>query len=105
MHGYSCGIRGHPADGENPPALLGSPINGEHIGELLRNPIQGPQRGHPGGSSTPYHLKMVIDAEIPHWVTLVAGEDAGPDGFGQAVQCVVALFYADDCLLALPRPA
>ena len=48
---------------------------------------------------------MLVDAVISHWVTLVAGDDAVPDGFEQAVQWLVALFYSDDSLLASPRPA
>ena len=42
---------------------------------------------------------------ICHWVTLVAGEEAGPDGFGPAVQWMATFFYANDGLLVFPRPA
>ena len=41
---------------------------------------------------------------IRYWVTLVGGEEAGPDGFGWVFQWLASLFYADNGLLALPRP-
>ena len=45
----------------------------------------------------------MVDLVICHWVTLVTGEEVQPDGFGWAVQCLVALFYDADGLLASPR--
>ena len=48
---------------------------------------------------------MVVDAVIRHWVTLVEGEEAVPDVFEQVVQCLEALFYTKNVLLALSRPA
>ena len=42
---------------------------------------------------------------IHQWVVLVAGEEAGPEGFGRAVQWLEAFFYADDGILASPRSA
>ena len=48
---------------------------------------------------------MVVDAAIRYWVTLVAGEETGPEGFGRVVQRLAAFFYNKDGLLASPRPA
>ena len=42
---------------------------------------------------------------ICHWVKLIAGEKAGPDGFRRAMQCLAAIFYADDGILNSPRMA
>ena len=48
---------------------------------------------------------MVVDALICHWFTLVEGEEVGLDGFGRAVQWLVAFFYADDGHLSLTGPS
>ena len=42
---------------------------------------------------------------ISNWVTLVVGEEAGPDRFKWSIQCLSKFFYANDGLLASPRPA
>ena len=47
---------------------------------------------------------MVVESVIRHWVTLVAWEGEGPDGFGRYIQWLEALFQSNDILLALPRP-
>ena len=49
-------------------------------------------------------FNIVVDALICHWFTLVEGEEVGLDGFGRAVQWLVAFFYAKDGHLALPGP-
>ena len=46
---------------------------------------------------------MVVDVVIFHWVALVSGEEAVPDGLGRVVQWMTAFFYANDGLLASPR--
>ena len=58
-----------------------------------------------GGPLSPTIFKMVVEVVICHWVMLLAGGEAGPDGFWQVVQWLVALFYADDVHLASPRPS
>ena len=35
-----------------------------------------------------------------HWVTLVTGEEAVPEGFLWAIQWLAVFFYADDGILA-----
>ena len=35
----------------------------------------------------------------------MVGEEAGPDGFGWAIQWLAAFFYVDDGLLALTNPS
>ena len=66
-------------------------------------------KGHQGvtqGDPLPHTIfKVAVDTAIHHWVTLVTGEDAEPDGFGWAFQWLVAFFYSDNGLLASPRPA
>ena len=47
---------------------------------------------------------MVLDTVIYHWETVAAVYEAGPEGFGRAVQIPVRLFYTDNGLLAPPRP-
>ena len=49
-------------------------------------------------------FNMVVDVVIFHWVILVAREEAGPDGFVQEVQCLVAFLYTNDGLIASPSP-
>ena len=58
-----------------------------------------------GDPLPPTIFNMVVDSVICHWFTLVAGEEAGPDGFRRAVKWTAASFYADDGLLTSPRPA
>ena len=48
---------------------------------------------------------MVLDTLIQHWVVLVAGEEAVPDGFGRDVQWITMLFHADDGILSSLRLA
>ena len=43
---------------------------------------------------------MVMDAVIRNWVTLVMGEEVGPEESGRAVQWLVVLFYTSKVLLA-----
>ena len=38
-----------------------------------------------------------------HWISVVAEEEAGPDGFGRTVQRLAEYFYTDDGLLASMR--
>ena len=44
-------------------------------------------------------FNMVMDALIQHWVAVVAGEEAGPEGFGIAVQTLSIPVYAYYVLL------
>ena len=48
---------------------------------------------------------MVVDATIQKWVTLVAREEAGPEGFGWSVQWIATIFYVDNGIFTSPRPA
>ena len=58
-----------------------------------------------GGPLSPTIFNMVVDLVIHLWVNLVMGEEAGMDGFGQAVQWLLAFCYANDTLLASSRLA
>ena len=51
----------------------------------------------------PTIFKMLVDAILRHWVTLVEEEESRPDGFGQAVKTMASLFYADKFLLPSTR--
>ena len=68
-------------------------------------PFKVPQGVNQGDILSPTIFNMTVDTVIHHGVTLVAGEEAVPDGFDQVVQCLAVLFNADDGLLASPRPA
>ena len=48
---------------------------------------------------------MVIYAVILHWATVVARDKSGPEVFRIVVKTRNMKFYADDSLLASPRPA
>ena len=41
---------------------------------------------------SPTIFNMELDVGIQNWVTLVSGEEAAPEGLGQAVQWLAALF-------------
>ena len=58
-----------------------------------------------GDPLSPTIFNMVVDVVIWHWVTLVAGEEAVLDRFGQEIQWLAEFFYTYDGLFVLPRPA
>ena len=68
-------------------------------------PFKGHQGVNQGGPLSPTNFNLLADAVICCWFMLVLVEEAVPDGFGWAVQWPEALFYANDVLLASPRPA
>ena len=45
-----------------------------------------------GGPLSLTIFNMVFGAFICHWVTIVLGEEAGPDGFRRSTQWLAALF-------------
>ena len=47
---------------------------------------------------------MVVDAVIRHWVMVVATTKAGAEGLNVSVQDLVAYFYVEDRIVALPWP-
>ena len=53
-------------------------------------------------SMSPTIFNTVVDAVIQYWMTLVADKEAGPVGFGRALQTLAAIFNADDGILASP---
>ena len=61
---------------------------------------QGVTHGYPLSLTM---FNMMVGSVIFHWVILVMGEEAGPDGFGRAVQGLATLFYANNGLLISPR--
>ena len=51
---------------------------------------------------------MVFDASVRNWVTVVGGggqEGARQDGLGTPIQALLALFYANDVMVAAPNSA
>ena len=68
---------------------------GKYYGDPLKR-SRGFTQGNP---LYPTILNIVVDAFIRHWVMVVAGEDAGPEGFGRTVQKLAALLYAENRLL------
>ena len=65
-------------------------ISGSYYG----TPLKGPMGVMQGNLLSPTTLNMAMDAVICHWETVVAGADAGPEGFGRALHNLSALFYA-----------
>ena len=61
------------------------------MGSYYGTPFKG-HRGVTQGDSL-YHtiFNMVTDTVICHWVTMVAGEETGPGGFGQVIKWKVGL--------------
>ena len=74
--------------------------SGRYYGTLLK----GHQSVTQGSPLLTTIFNLVLYAVICHRVTLVAGEEAGPDDFGWAIQWPKALFYADNGILASPFP-
>ena len=58
----------------------------ERVGRYYSTPLKGHQRITQGDTLSLKVLKMVVGAVIHHWVMLVVVEEAGPDGFGWAIQ-------------------
>ena len=56
-------------------------------------PFKGHQGSTQGYPIPPTIFNMVVDAVINQWVTLVTGEEAVLDGFGQAVQWLAAKYF------------
>ena len=72
-----------------------------YYGSLFKE-YRGVTQGNP---LSPTIFNMVVDAVIHHCLVMVAGEYAGLEGFGRAVQNMDTLFYEEDRLLASPQPA
>ena len=53
----------------------------------------------------PNIFNMVVDSVIRHWMMVVSGEEAEPEGFWRVVQQLAALFYAESGLIASPWSA
>ena len=70
------------------------------MGQYSGAPFQGLRKVTQGDPFSPTILNRVVDVTLQYLVTLVAGEEAGPDNFGHAVLWLVALSYADGGLLS-----
>ena len=66
------------------------------------DPLRGLRRVTFGDPLSPNILNMVVDAIIQHWVILVAGEEAGPYGFGLDIKWL-AMFSMQMMGYCLPR--
>ena len=56
-----------------------------------------------GDPLSPTIFNVIVDAVLCHLVTVVAGEEEDPDGFGRAAGCIVKFFYTDNRLLDYTR--
>ena len=52
---------------------------------------------------SPTIFNIVLNTVTCRWISIVAKEEAGPEGFRWAVQWLVALFYADNGILYSPQ--
>ena len=68
----------------------------------LSKGCQGFAQGDP---ISPTIFNMELESVIWHWLTVVTGEEAGPEVFGSEFQWLAALFYADNGILVSPEPA
>ena len=66
------------------------------VGRYYATPLKGHRGVTQGDTISPTIFNMEVDAVIYHWITLVVGEEAGPDGFRRAIQWMTALFYANN---------
>ena len=80
--------------------IVGSLLRGRMVGTILRHPVKDHLGVTQGGPSAPTIFNIVVDA-VCNRVTLVAGEEAGPESFRQTVQWMAALLYADNRFTAL----
>ena len=53
---------------------------------------------------SPTTFNKLVSTGIYHSVALVAREEAIPEDFRRAVQCLVALFYKDNGIISYPQP-
>ena len=54
--------------------------------------LQGAHGVTQGDPLSPTIFNVVVDSVIRHWVTVVVGEEAGPEVFGISVQWLMALY-------------
>ena len=73
------------------------------VGHYYSAPFRGLRGFTQGYPLSPTIFNMVVVSVMRHWVILVAGEEAGLDGFGRAIQWISAFFYAGDRLLTSPQ--
>ena len=74
------------------------------VGSYCVAPFKGCQGVTQGYPLSPTIFNIAVDAMIWHWVMLVAGYQAGPEGFVRVVQSLEAFFYANNGLLASSWP-
>ena len=66
------------------------------MGRFYGAPFKGYWGVPQGGPLSPTIFNMVVDAVILHFLVVVSGKEAGPEGLGRAVQTLNALFYAEN---------
>ena len=75
------------------------------VGRYCGTPLKDHRGANQGGPLSSTIFIVVVDTVISHWVVLVAVEEAGPDRFVRAIQCLAEVLYTDVGILALPRSA
>ena len=71
----------------------------DRVGRYYGTPLKVHRRVTQGDPLSLTILNTVVDVVIHHWVMLVTGEEAVPDGFRWAVQWLAAFFHANDGII------
>ena len=64
-------------------------------------PFKGYRGVNQGDPLSPTLFKVVVDAVICHWVTVVTATEEGMEGLGMSIRDFAEYFYANDGLVAL----
>ena len=58
-----------------------------------------------GGPLSPRIFNVMVDAVVRAWIAQMLGAEAAEHGYGEELRKILAIFYADDALLASRDPA
>ena len=72
-------------------------------GRYYGDPLMVTREVIQGDPLYPTIFNMVIYAVVLYWSAVVAGEAAGPEGFGREVYTLSTLFYTYESILDSPR--
>ena len=94
------GVRGRSQDSLTYLGALVHTKHGGQVRQILRTLVQGVLRHATRRPLSPTISKVVMDAVIRHWVTVMMPSEAVTGGIGLTIIYLAAYFYAQDSLVA-----